>query len=205
MNNLTLGQIHEELKYIDPNERQIINKNIKESLSVDDLNDILGQQFSDDIILYSNLDQYRSIEDLLPTNKSFKVLLIRDSNYSGHYVCILRYNKTIEFFDSYGMYPSNELDYTENVNQSLGQTRDELLDLLQDAKQKGFKIEYNKIEFQQYSTGRKSIATCGRHVLFRIIMMIKYNYDLNKFVNFFISLERKYHLDFDNLVSLIIK
>ena len=205
MNSVTLKNINQELEYIDPQEKEIIRKNIQHSMSFNDLGDVLGQHFKDDIILYSILDNYNSIEELLPRNKSFKILLIRDSEYSGHYVTIMRYKKTIEFYDSYGTYPSKQLDYTKRVNQGLGQSKDELLDLLKDAQQKGYNVVYNKTAFQQYSTNIETIATCGRHVLFRIIMLLKYNYDLNKFVNFFMRLKRRYKMSFDELVSLIIK
>jgi hypothetical protein len=76
MNSVTLKNINQELEYIDPNERRTIDTNIEEPLSIDDLIKILGYQFRDDMILYSDLDKYKSIGQLLPRNKTFKIILI---------------------------------------------------------------------------------------------------------------------------------
>lgn len=206
MNNITVQGIQDELKIIDPQERQLIKDNISKALSNDDLISILGYQFKDDVILYSDLDNYESIEDLLPEDKTFKIILVRDTEYSGHYVAILRYSNTIEWFDSFALQPGEELNYTgSSINNELDQTKGEINDLLYDGKRRGYKIVYNKINFQEYSTDTKTIATCGRYCLLRIIMMMKYNYDLNKFIIFMKNLKLRYRLNYDQMVSLIIK
>jgi len=46
---------------------------------------------------------------------------------------------------------------------------------------------------------------CGRYCSLRIIMLLKYNYDLEQFNNFMDDLRRRYKLNYDELVSLIIK
>jgi hypothetical protein len=204
MNSVTLKNINQELEYIDPDERRLIDTNIEEPLTIDDLINILGYQFRDDMILYSDLDKYQSIGQLLPRNNTFKIILIRDTPYSGHFVVILRYKKIIEWFDSYGFKPGDELDYMM-VNNKLDQTKSELINLLRDAQKKGFQIVYNNKDYQQYSTDYKTIAVCGRYCSLRIIMLLKYNYDLEQFNNFMDDLRRRYKLNYDELVSLIIK
>ena len=125
------------------------------------------------MILYSDLDKYKSIGQLLPRNKTFKIILIRDTPYSGHFVVILRYKKIIEWFDSYGFKPGAELDYMM-VNNKLDQTKSELINLLRDAQKKGFQIFYNNKDYQ-YSTDYKTISLCGRYCSLRVIMLLKYN------------------------------
>lgn len=204
MNTVSIQNINKELQYIDPHERRIIDTNIEKPLSIDDLVKILGYQFRDDMILYSNLDQYKSIEQLLPRNKTFKIILIRDEPYSGHFVVILRYKKTIEWWDSYGFKPDDQLDYMM-VNNRLDQTKSELYDIFRDSQKKGFQIVYNKKAYQQYSTDYKTIAVCGRYCSLRVIMLLKHNYDLEQFNNFMDELKRRHGLSYDELVSLIIK
>lgn len=206
MNTVSIKNIHKELKYIDPHERRIINTNIKRPLSTEELIEILGPTFRDDVILYSYLDNYSRIEDLLPTDKSFKIILVRDSEYSGHYVVILRYSKTIEWFDSYGIYPGHILEYMgSSINKQLDQTKGELISLLKGAQEDGYDTIYNKKAFQEYSTDKKLIATCGYYCSLRIILLLKYNFDLVQFTRFLEKLKAKYKLNYDELVSLIIK
>jgi hypothetical protein len=59
MNSVTIQKIKEDLEYIDPQERQTIKRNISTPLSIDDLIQLFGEHFRDDMILYSNLDQYK--------------------------------------------------------------------------------------------------------------------------------------------------
>jgi hypothetical protein len=58
------------------------------------------------ILTYSELTNIKKIEDLLPRHKSYFILLYPvQSEQSGHWVCLTRYSKTIEYFDSYGLKP----------------------------------------------------------------------------------------------------
>ena len=206
MDKITINSIRKELKVIDPEEKKFIKKNISTPMSDQDLINELGSQFRDNIFLYSDLQKYNSITELLPTDKSFKILLVRDQPNSGHYVVILRYGDTIEWFDSFGLYPSNELNYIDsNENQQLGQTKGLLKSLLDQAINDGFQVVYNKLKMQEFSTDNKVISVCGRFCCLRIIMLLKYNYDLRKFLLFMEDLRKNYRLSYDELVSLIIK
>ena len=71
-------------------------------------------------IKYCELSKYNDIEDLLPNNIDCVIMLVEHSLNNGHWVCILRYNDIIEFFDSYGKPPSYSLKYTsKNENKKL--------------------------------------------------------------------------------------
>ena len=78
-----------------------INKRIAVPMTNFDLEKYLEIDPSD-IIKYSELSNYKSIQELLPEKDSFKVLLIEDKQNSGHFVGLFRFDKTIEYFNSYG-------------------------------------------------------------------------------------------------------
>jgi hypothetical protein len=68
-------------------------KKIKKLVSIPLSNDDLNMYFDDTdniIVKYSELVNYGSIDELLPTDKSFKILLIETKLNSGHWVCIMR-------------------------------------------------------------------------------------------------------------------
>jgi hypothetical protein len=76
-----------------------IKKRIGEPMTNFDLEKYLSVQPSD-IIKYSELSNYKQIEDLLPKDGDFKVLLIEDKYNSGHFVGLFRFGKTLEYFNS---------------------------------------------------------------------------------------------------------
>ena len=58
------------------------------------------------ILKYTDLAKVKDIEKLLPRHKSHIILLYPvNSETSGHWVCITRFDKTLECFDSYGYKP----------------------------------------------------------------------------------------------------
>jgi hypothetical protein len=155
----------------------------------------------ENIIEYNQLADYNTIEQLLPRNKSYKIILIEEKDNSGHWVCVLRYKKTIEFFNSYANFPSLELSMiSPEKNLELGQDKQYLNILLTKALGK-FNVIYNKVPFQKLQTG---VNTCGKWVILRILMLTHYNYTLAQFIEFMKNLKKNYKLDYDELVSLLI-
>ena len=58
------------------------------------------------ILKYNELKKYKSIEKLLPKHKSYFILLYPvQTEMSGHWICFTRYDRNIEYFDSYGLAP----------------------------------------------------------------------------------------------------
>ena len=134
------------------------------------------------LIKYSELDQYRTIEELLPNDVDYKIILIEQNPNSGHFCCILRYGKTIEWFDSYGIKPDGELSFISKVkNRLLGQDVKLLSLLLNDATARGWKVIWNKKKLQQLKNG---INTCGRWCLLRITMLTQFYFGLDEFIDF---------------------
>ncbi len=201
--DLTPEQYSQYVKSLKHPNLQEIRKRIKEPISETDIYNYLGYDFSvkEDVITYSQLSEFTSIEQVLEHDKAWKIVLIEDEVNSGHWVLLLRYGKTIEFYNSYGTKPSYELDLiSDEVNEQLGQEEKYLNKLLLLAKDK-YKVIYNKKRFQKLADG---INTCGRWCLLRIIMLKHFNLDLSKFIKFMDYLKKKYNMTFDEIVSLII-
>ena len=182
--------------------KQKLQQQIKEEITDSDLTRYFGKRDFKNILKYSDLANYNSIQQLLPRNKSWKIILIEHEYNSGHWTLLLRYNNTIEWFNSYGSFPSEELDYiSQYKNAQLDQQVKHLNILLTQALPK-FNIIYNKRKLQQLENG---INTCGKWVILRIIMMEKYNMDLAQFLQFVDKLKKLYKISSDELVTLLIQ
>jgi hypothetical protein len=121
------------------------------------------------IVMYSELKNVRNIEQILKDNSV--VILYETGPKIGHWVCLIRYFNTkrkqwtIEFFDSYGIFPDEE---KKQMNQEYlkesGTEYNKIAKLLVDASDR-YVIEFNNYRLQKKSKG---ISTCGRHVISRI-------------------------------------
>lgn len=154
--------------------------------------------YKNNVIKYSELANYKSIEELLPNDKSYKIILIEQNYNSGHWTCLLRYGNTIEWFDSYGLPVDGELKFINSVKRRLlGEGRKTLTELLSKVKDKN--IVYNKVKLQKLCN--KS-ATCGRWVILRILMMKNFFYNLKEFQDFIKKYKKEIGFkDADELVA----
>jgi len=115
------------------------------------------------IVLYNELKEYDNIEQLLPRDKSYFIVLYQDSENSGHWCCCLRQKNLISFFDPYGLAPDTELNWVKHgVRNSLGITDRFLTRMFDKTK---LRVEYSDEDYQELKSG---VNTCGRHVVFRI-------------------------------------
>lgn len=115
------------------------------------------------IITHDKIKKYNNINDLLGKNNKCVILYRNSLNY-GHWCCLFKNKKGINFFDSYGNKPDEILKFVPNdVNEELKQDHKKLLQLL-------YKSKYN-ICFNQYKLQKleKYINTCGRWVVFRLL------------------------------------
>ena len=134
-----------------------------------------------DIIKYSDLKNYNDITDLLPEDKSARIILIEDRFNSGHWVAVMRYGKTIEYFNSYGAKWDTDWKFVNKmVRIILGENTNEMTRLMNKAKQDGWNTVWNEKAFQKLSN---KVQTCGRWCVLRIEMM-KMGYDLKEFQAF---------------------
>lgn len=125
------------------------------------------------ILLYSDLKKFNNIDQVFDPYDCVVILYEMKKSY-GHWVCLIRFDNKIEYFDPYGKPPDNPLDYVKpELKQSLGEDYPYLSKLLNDSP---YKIVYNSYPLQKLS---KEISSCGRHVGLRLSMK---DYPLNKYV-----------------------
>jgi hypothetical protein len=118
------------------------------------------------IFKYSELSNYNNIEELLPYNKSYFIILAESAPNYGHWVSVSRLNDVIQYFDSYGDYPSTFLKWnTKEKNDELGQDHQYLNKLFDKTP---LEVIYNCYDFQDDDN---DIATCGRHQILYILLM----------------------------------
>ena len=180
-----------------------LKKTITIPLSDDDLEKYLGKEVRPNILTYSDLADYQDLEQLLPHNKSYKIILIEYAKNRGHWICMMRYGKIIEMFNSFGTkHDRDDMIDSKEINNFLGQSALFLNTLIEKEINDGiFKLIYNKIRFQKKSV---KVNTCGRHVVNRIICLLHFDMTLKQYVKFMAKSEDKTKLSYDEIVSTII-
>lgn len=138
----------------------IIKQLIARPLSGIVLNNFLDGETS--VYLYSELKRFKNIDEAFNNNDSF-IVLYRQSQYSGHWVCVIRNNNNIEFFDPYGYFFFNDKWNSNKTNKALGQDKPQLKRLFKDST---YELHYNDFIFQDLNP---QVATCGRHCVIRIL------------------------------------
>ena len=87
------------------------NKGLDYALSQDDIITLLKGKVK--VITYKELSQYKNIEEALKIYGRL-VLLFESRNNYGHWTLLHRLKgkkNEVEMFDSYGLFPDEELDY----------------------------------------------------------------------------------------------
>ena len=134
---------------------------------------------------YSDLANIKDINELLPEEKDYRIILTESKMNEGHWCAIMKYTdhkgqKYIEWFDSYSGKPDSELKFIPGaVRRMLGQEENHLTRILNTVKPP-YKILYNATKYQ---TLRDGINTCGRWCIMRLIMF-HINYSLEDFKDF---------------------
>jgi hypothetical protein len=168
-------------------------KELAYMMSDKDFSLILGSGIEHHIIKYSELANYNNIEELLPNDKDYKIILVETKRNSGHWTAVIRNKNVIEYFDSYGIRPDGEFRFISMIMQKLlGESKHFLSKLLKDTK---LKVEWNNIEFQQDGS---NVCTCGRWVSLFLKMSLM-GYSLNAFQEFMKKNKHIYKVPFDIL------
>jgi hypothetical protein len=154
-------------------------------ISDSDFTRYFGNEVQNQILKYSDLANYKTIYDLLPEQKDFRIILTETKQNEGHWCCILRYpyngKDTIEWFDPYGVRPDGELTFISTaMKKLLGENKHYLSALINTINKSKTDFIYNKTKFQQLADG---INTCGRWTICRILMM-RFGYNLEEFDDF---------------------
>lgn len=151
-------------------------------------------------ISYHDLKNYSSINQILPKNKSYCIILYESGPNSGHWTALMRYNNTIEFFCSYGSSVDECLKWiSPEQNKALGIYEPYLTNLLLKSK---MKVIYNPIQYQKEKK-KKDVNTCGRYCILRIQKMLD-GFDLQSFYKLLYLCHKKFNIDYDKLVSSLI-
>ena len=127
---------------------KLINYIVDNDLSGTDVQRICFDQYP--VIIYSDLVNYSSIDEVLGENLAF-ILLFQNTKLTGHWCCVWKQTRnTICFFDSYAIAPDAQLNLATYVKVPY---------LTQLFKKSGCHIDANTYELQKFTT---KVNTCGR-------------------------------------------
>lgn len=118
------------------------------------------------LIQYPDLKNVSNIDEILGPYGCCIILFLTHKNY-GHWTCIFKVEpNTIEHFDSYGIYPDEELNFKIDpyFRKISGEDYPHLSYLLYNSP---YNLSFNQYQFQGKM---KDISTCGRHTSMRIIL-----------------------------------
>ena len=171
-----------------------IERIIKKPLSDADLKHILGDDLK--IVKYADLSKEASLESLLPKATDYCIILIEEEQDSGHWVALMRYDNTVEFFDPYGKKWDTELAWISmEKRQQLGETQKYLSGLLE---RTNLKRIYSPYHFEK--TGN-TVNTCGSHCAHRIYKLKHNNFDLHDYYSYMEEAEERLHASPDEAVA----
>lgn len=133
----------------------IIKRQEEVDLSADDIKKICDGKV--DIVVYHQLNEYNSLQELMGEFGAVCLLYETKQNF-GHWTCLLDYPDHIEFFDSYGFAPDQELNYARYDNNAY------LTNLINGSSKP---VRYSKARLQTFA---EEVNTCGRWTSCRIKM-----------------------------------
>jgi hypothetical protein len=158
-------------------------------LTNEDLEKTIGVK-PEDIILYKNLANYSSIDELLPNNTDFKIILLEWERNKGHWVVLYKLNNNYFYFNSYGNKYDNDLNVLSRcMRRILGEDTAQITRLLG-----GKNCEWSKRRFQKGNT-----QTCGRWCVMRV-SMLKMGFNQKEFEKYLDTLKYNLDLPFDLIV-----
>lgn len=132
------------------------------------------------LIQYPELANISNIDEILYPYGCCIILFLTRKSY-GHWICLFKvYPDTLEHFDSYGLYPDDELNFKMDpyFRKISNEDYPHLSYLLYNSP---YKLSFNQYQFQEKL---KDIATCGRHVSMRILLR---NLNLDDYKNLICS------------------
>jgi hypothetical protein len=135
---------------------------IEYPLSDGDINRLLSPDPK--ILIYSDLENMGSINEIFDPMGRCMLLYPVSSEYSGHWVCLIKHKDRLEFFDPYGKAPDTELKWIGKAKRREFNVEEPTLTRL--LKESGEKVSYNSHDFQE---DEQSVNTCGRHCVVRLM------------------------------------
>jgi hypothetical protein len=142
------------------------------------------------IITYKELANCRDIDELLNPYDCTVICYLTGSMEYGHWTCLFKNQKGINYFDSYGKPPDNPLDY-KSINPDVRKMSHEdychLLEMLEECTKEGNRVFYNQFKYQD---NNPMTATCGRWCLSRILLKDKTTKQFHKIIQECCSIEK---------------
>lgn len=132
------------------------------ALSDDDIKSLLGGDIK--ITTYSDLKKMHSVNDLFDRRGRAILFVPQINEQEGHWCCLIKDGRQIEFTDPYGEEPDAQKDtLSKGKLESMGMNQPDLTNLLESS---GCRVIYNKIQLQKLDD---SVQTCGRHCVSRLL------------------------------------
>ena len=121
------------------------------------------------IIPYAKLTEHKTIQEILPEDKCFKILLLEESPNRGHFVCLYRPEDLIVYSNSYDEKHDRDMKCIPRcITQDVGENKLEITRMCD-----GMKIWYNHKKLQG-----KDRQTYSQYCVFAIeIMKMGYSPD----------------------------
>lgn len=147
------------------------------------------------LILYPNIHKYKNIDEILYPYGACIILFEAKPRY-GHWCCIFKINnKLLEFFNPYGGYPDDSLEYIPiDFRLKSYQFYPYLSILMYNSP---YELSYNEYKFQKHGN---DIKTCGRWCAIRLIFR---NLSLDEFYHLIKYLKDLLNITSDELVTLL--
>ena len=129
----------------------------------DDLRDMTEHKY--EIIAYEDLEKYDTIDEVLGKNNGAVILFQNESANSGHWVGLWKKDNTIMYFDSYGLNPDDEIQFTKYTMREYNMSGDTEPHLTHLLNKSNYKISPNKVKLQRF---KDHSNTCGRWIGWRL-------------------------------------
>jgi len=154
------------------------------------------------IFMFRELKSYPSIQAILRKPRDYMILLYEHTPANGHWVAVMRYENTIEFFCPYGTSPyspNSPLEWNSpEENAVVDATSNYLEDLLNKAEGEDWNVIYNKKDFQEK---RNNVNTCGAFCVWRVLCLIEDNMNLSAFQEGMEKIHKAMGISYDEIVA----
>jgi hypothetical protein len=139
------------------------------------------------VISYEDLHNLETLDSILDPYDA-AVILYQTTELFGHWIALLRKGDRIEFYDSYGLKPDEELNLQNAYHKRIheGKIVPHLSHLL---RQDGYRVVYNSERLQE---NLEDVNSCGRYAALRVRLR---NFGMNKF-NSLLTKNHHYSSDF---------
>jgi hypothetical protein len=160
--------------------KQFLRKAIEDPLSDDDIKYLTRNKCN--IMKYEELAHCETLDQVLKPHGACILLYETEKNF-GHWVALIKNpggkKDVVEFFDSYGMAPDEELKMIpQYFRATSAQNFPHLTQLINESP---YQVQFNDIDFQEEI---KNVNTCGRWAAMRVIWR---NISLDKFQDFLLN------------------